>query len=163
MEVAQVLDTLGRVLPTGARASWLSPDDTAAPGVTPPEPGVAELVAGLAAVLARHGEDFTGESSGLLLESAERTLLAHRLGAHGTLVVEAGPDLNLALVRRLVRTALADGATAGAVPSPAPNADDDAPAPAALPRRSPPPRATDFRYEPEDLEVLRQLREALTG
>jgi len=35
--------------------------------------------------------------------------------------------------------------------------------PPALPRRAPAARVTDFRYEPEDIEVLRQLREALTG
>lgn len=192
MDVPQVLDTLVRALPPGAEASWLAPDGAAAPGVAAPEPRVAALVAGLADAVARDGGDLAGDGSSLLVESPARTLLAHRLGGHGTLVVVAGPDLNLALVRRLVRTALADGEprrSAGrraAVPggagepgaaadppspadpapadptAPADPAHDDGPAPA-LPRRAPAPRVTDFRYEPEDVEVLRQLREALTG
>jgi hypothetical protein len=191
VDVPQVLDTLVRALPPGAAASWLAPDGAAAPGVAAPEPRIAALVAGLAEVVARDGGDLAGDGSRLLVESPARTLLAHRLGGHGTLVVVAGPDLNLALVRRLVRTALADGeprraagrraaapggageaadATDPGAADPAaagPAAPDDpahdgGPAPA-LPRRAPAPRVTDFRYEPEDVEVLRQLREALTG
>lgn len=166
MDVAQVLDTLVRALPAGAAASWLAPDGAAVPGVPAPEPRVAALVAALAAAVTRDGGDLAGDSSSLLVESPARTLLAHRLGGHGTLVVVAGPDLNLALVRRLVRTALADGE-----PPAAPEAADaarDAPARdepplPALPRRARAARVTDFRYEPEDAEVLRQLREALTG
>ncbi|WP_217614878.1 hypothetical protein [Cellulomonas sp. GbtcB1] len=172
MDAAQVLDTLTRALPPGAAASWLAPDGAAAAGVAAPEPGVAALVAALAAAVARDGGDLAGDSSSLLVESPARTLLAHRLGGHGTLVVVAGPDLNLALVRRLVRTALADGEPRGADDAPgglagtgadavtAPGAEGPLPA---LPRRAPAARVTDFRYEPEDVEVLRQLREALTG
>ncbi|WP_187365250.1 hypothetical protein [Cellulosimicrobium cellulans] len=181
MDVALVLDTLVRALPPGATASWLTPDGSGAPGVAAPEPGVAALVGALTATVSRHGGDLAGDASSLLVESPARTLLAHRLGGHGTLVVAAGADLNLALVRRLVRTALADGephrAGAGPVrraadepaadgPAADGSGDDAAPAdgPApALPRREPAPRVTDFRYEPEDVEVLRQLREALTG
>ncbi|WP_431835938.1 hypothetical protein [Cellulomonas sp. Y8] len=166
MDAAQVLDTLTRALPPGAAASWLAPDGAAAPGVAAPEPGVAALVAALAAAVARDGGDLAGDSSSLLVESPARTLLAHRLGGHGTLVVVAGPDLNLALVRRLVRTALADGEPRGGPVAAPPAVDlpevDPGPG-AALPRRAPAPRVTDFRYEPEDVEVLRQLREALTG
>lgn len=185
MDVALVLDTLVRALPPGATASWLAPDGSGAPGVAAPEPGVAALVGALTAAVSGHGGDLAGDSSSLLVESPARTLLAHRLGGHGTLVVVAGADLNLALVRRLVRTALADGephrAGAGPVrraadepaadgpaadgPADGPPADTPSaggPAPA-LPRRAPAPRVTDFRYEPEDIEVLRQLREALTG
>lgn len=166
MDAAQVLETLTRALPPGAAASWLAPGGAAAPGVAAPEPGIAALVAALAATVARDGGDLAGDSSSLLVESPARTLLAHRLGDHGTLVVVAGPDLNLALVRRLVRTALADGEPGGAQPAApavadAPDADREAAAP--LPRRAPAARVPDFRYEPEDVEVLRQLREALTG
>lgn len=170
MDVAQVLDTLTRALPPGAAASWLTPEGSGAPGVAAPEPAVAALVGVLADAVSRDGGDLAGDSSSLLVESPARTLLAHRLGGHGTLVVVAGPDLNLALVRRLVRTALADGEPiVGAAPRDAAAPDDQAdPAPAdgpapALPRRAPASRVTDFRYEPEDVEVLRQLREALTG
>ncbi|GIG36344.1 hypothetical protein [Cellulomonas pakistanensis] len=163
MDVPQVLDTLVRALPAGAAAAWLAPDGAAAPGVPAPEPRIAALATALAAAVARDGGDLAGDSSSLLVESPARTLLAHRLGGHGTLVVSAGPDLNLALVRRLVRTALADGEPRGPSGRTADEPGDDArPAPA-LPRRAPAPRATGFRYEPEDAEVLRQLRQALTG
>ncbi|MCG7287383.1 hypothetical protein MHY85_15565 [Cellulomonas sp. ACRRI] len=194
MDVALVLDTLVRALPPGATASWLAPDGSGPPGVAAPEPGVAALVGALTSAVSRHGGDLAGDSGSLLVESPARTLLAHRLGGHGTLVVVAGADLNLALVRRLVRTALADGEPHGpgtgrqgraaegdaAVDGPVPGgptthgpathgpaadghpAAADEPA-AALPRRAPARRVTDFRYEPEDIEVLRQLREALTG
>jgi len=179
VDVALVLDTLVRALPPGATASWLAPDGSGAPGVAAPEPGVAALVGALTAAVSGHGGDLAGDSSSLLVESPARTLLAHRLGGHGTLVVVAGADLNLALVRRLVRTALADGephragpvrraADEPAADGPAADGSGDDAAPAdgpapALPRRAPAPRVTDFRYEPEDIEVLRQLREALTG
>lgn len=174
MDVALVLDTLVRALPPGATASWLAPDGSGAPGVAAPEPGVAALVGALTAAVSRHGGELAGDSSSLLVESPARTLLAHRLGGHGTLVVVAGADLNLALVRRLVRTALADGEPHGpgdaAAEGPVPGVPvaDGRPAaadgqPPALPRRAPAARVTDFRYEPEDIEVLRQLREALTG
>lgn len=179
MDVALVLDTLVRALPPGATASWLAPDGSGAPGVAAPEPGVAALVGALTAAVSGHGGDLAGDSSSLLVESPARTLLAHRLGGHGTLVVVAGADLNLALVRRLIRTALADGEPHRAGPArraadepaadgPAADGSGDDAAPAdgpapALPRRAPAPRVTDFRYEPEDIEVLRQLREALTG
>jgi hypothetical protein len=156
-DVVRVLDALSRVLPPGASASWLAADGGAGPvGAAAPGPRVAALLLAVAGTLGEAGPDLAGDGSSVLLEGPGRTVLAHRCGDAGTLVVEAGPDLNLALVRRVVRAAV--GAPSGAERAPA----EEPPAPA-LPRRRPPPPVAEFRYEPEDLGVLEQLQQALSG
>lgn len=155
MDVVRVLDALAQVLPPGATASWLDPGG-AQPDVAAPTSGTAALVAALAGTL--DGSGLAGDGSSVLLEAPGRTLLAHRCG-DGTLVVEAGRDLNLALVRRVVRAAVGElpAATAGTAGPAA------APALPVLPRRRRPDPVTEFRYEPEDLDVLDQLHRALSG
>jgi predicted regulator of Ras-like GTPase activity (Roadblock/LC7/MglB family) len=153
-DVVRVLDALGRVLPPGASASWLAAGGDAGPaGVAAPAPRVATLLTAVAATLGQAGPELTGDGSSVLLEGPGRTVLAHRCGDAGTLVVEAGADLNLALVRRVVRAAV----------GPSGDAPADEPAAPALPRRRRPPPVAEFRYEPEDLGVLEQLQQALSG
>jgi hypothetical protein len=169
MDVARVLEALDRVLPPGASASWLDAGtdagaDPGHAGVAAPSAPVCALLHALTRTLGAADAAFAGDGSSVLLEAPGRTVLAHRCGAAGTLVVEAGQGLNLALVRRVVRAAVDQAspgpATASGVPVPAP---DPAPGPPALPRRRPPAPVTEFRYVPEDLGVLDQLQQALSS
>jgi hypothetical protein len=169
MDVARVLEALDRVLPPGASASWLDAGAGAGTGpghagVTAPSAPVSALLHALTRTLGAADAAFAGDGSSVLLEAPGRTVLAYRCGAAGTLVVEAGQGLNLALVRRVVRAAVDQAspgpAAASGAPGPAP---DPAPEPPPLPRRRPPAPETEFRYEPEDLGVLDQLRQALSS
>lgn len=187
MDVDRVLSTLDQQLPAGASASWFDagapppdlPPRTAASGTAGPGPSgparrapsapVADLLAGLADVLARVGGDFAAGGTDLLVETAGRTVLVRHVDEAGALVVEAGKGLNLALVRRLVINALED---AGGAPLPAEpvvrlparpaGTERSGGIAAAFPRRSPTTPVTDFGYVPEDAEVLRLLAQALS-
>lgn len=195
IDVDRVLGILDEQVPAGASVSWFGTDAPAPPalpsraaagaaGATTtgagaqhraPSPPVVQLLTGLGQVLADVGGEFAAGGTDLLVETPTRTVLVHHVDGTGSLVVEAGKGLNLALVRRLVTNALE---AAGGTPLPAepvvrladratrtPGTDDAAGSSraSAFPRRTPQQPVTDFGYVPEDAEVLRMLEQALSG
>lgn len=114
--VDRLLDTLGSRLPEGACASWVAVDGSAPPTDPsrgqPPDPAraahVADLLAGLAQLLRGADGPFADGTGRVLFESEDRILLVSALGPDGMVAIDAGPGLNVALVRRTVDPLLAE-------------------------------------------------------
>lgn len=106
--VDRLLQELDGCLPFGARAAWAAADGS--PYASGPQPAapVAELLPGLAELLRRRGGLFGDGSGRVLFESSDRSLMVYALGQHGMVTIDAGPGLNLALVRRAVAPLLAE-------------------------------------------------------
>lgn len=114
--VDRLLDTLGSRLPEGACVSWVAVDGSAPPTDPsrgqPPDPAraahVADLLAGLAQLLRGADGPFAAGTGRVLFESEDRILLVSALGPDGMVAIDAGPGLNVALVRRTVDPLLAE-------------------------------------------------------